>query len=221
MIRLAAAVLALLLAIAAGIVVPTIISARGALPTNDWYGLRYYAPVEGTSASCALGAATATAGGSSVWAAVTGWASLDIIQVGARISPNGQRRYFAAWGRGEPGAAGSLYQEADLGPADAGLHRYRVELSGGTWSLWIDGHVRLTVADTFRTWAISWAMVAHETEALPDPFGGTRRYPARCESARMRTGEWVRPLWNLMVVGRKASAARANVGPDYFRVWRP
>lgn len=218
-IRITATILALALALAAGIVIPTV--ARAALASNDWLGHRAYAAtLTGATSRCALGAARAVDGGASVWAAMTGDASLDIVQIGARILPGGRRQFFAAWGRGEPFGAGSAYTEADLGPADTWLHTYTVALVGPEWRLSIDGRVRLRVPDTFRTWSIRAATVAHETESAADPFGGTWLRPAECRASRAFSGVWFTPTWHLFGSGPKAMAARCTFGADWFRAWR-
>lgn len=213
-IRITAVLLAIVLAIAAGFLVPTIVRATEPLPHNDWLGLRAD-PATGVMAHCSLGTAAAVDGGSSVWAAATGEQALDIIQVGARILPGGRRQFFAAWGRGVPNGAGSLYEERDLGPADVGRHKFTVQLIRGSWSLSVDGVTRLRVPDTFRTWPLRAAQVMHETESLADPFGGVR-----CDRARTHSGRWVMPTWSMTGYGAKAAAARATFGADWFRVWR-
>ena len=86
-----------LLATLAGPLTPAV-GAAG-LPTNSWLALRHAGAPTIIQGSCALGGATAGSGRSSVWAAIAGGASLDIVQIGAIIGPTG-RRYFAAYGRG-------------------------------------------------------------------------------------------------------------------------
>ena len=221
-IRIAAAILALILALAAGLVVPMIVRAHHVandLPHNDWLGLRAD-PAPGVLARCALGTARSVDGGTSVWAAVAGEQALDIIQVGARITPDGRRRFFAAWGRGVPNGVGSLYEERDLGATDRNAHKYTVQLINGAWSLSIDGSTRLRVPDTFRTWPMRSSQVQHETESAADPFGGTRANPVKCSRARTYSGAWVLPAWSMVGYGAKAAAAQSAFGRDWFAVWR-
>ena len=71
----------------AGPFVPAV-SAAG-LPTNSWLALRHAGIATLVQGSCALGGATAGTGRSSVWAAVGGSASLDIVQIGAIVGPTG------------------------------------------------------------------------------------------------------------------------------------
>ena len=213
--KLALAVLALVLALCAGAVIPYLVKA--ALPTNDWLGLRGPS-ANGVLARCALGGARSTDVGSSVWAAATGEASLDIIQIGAKVTPQG-RHYFVAWGRGEPNAAGSMYEERDLGPVNTLFHKYTVQLIKGSWSLSIDGVTRIRVPDTFRTWVIRSSQVAHETEGTGDPFGGTALKPVQCKVARVNNGGWITPAWSIFGAGSKAAAAKGSFGTDWFKIW--
>src|SRR3990172_3306070 len=105
------------------------IALSSGLPHNSWLGLRS-GPARGALAFCTVGAST----GVSVWVAVGGSASLDIIQVGELTTSRGAR-FFAAYGRGEPRQPNSLYVEQDLGPAGDGYHKFTVRLLDGSWGL--------------------------------------------------------------------------------------
>jgi hypothetical protein len=196
-----------LLATLAGPLTPAV-GAAG-LPTNSWLALRHAGAPTIIQGSCALGGATAGSGRSSVWAAIAGGASLDIVQIGAIIGPTG-RRYFAAYGRGEPNAAGSLYVERDLGAANPGTHQYSAILLAGTWYLSIDGAVRMTIPDTFRTWVIRSSQVATETEAGA-PIGGTAANPVSCST---------NGAWTFVGGGPEAGSAQETFGSNWFRAWR-
>ena len=178
------------------------------LPTHSWLGAKSYdTALTGTAATCSLGAATGT---DSVWAAVTGSASLDIIQVGALLS-NGQPRYFMAWGKGEPNAAGSAYTEVDLGPADRGAHRYSVQKStlSANWFLSIDGRSQL-LPDSFRTWSIRAGQVQNEVQQ-PEPMG-----PVSCSAMRTAHGVlWTTPVWSFGGAG-PSSNVPMFFGSDWF-----
>jgi len=112
-------------------------------------------------------------GHEAVWVAETGIDYLDIIQVGDMGGS-----LFYAYGRGNPGAPGSLYREVHLGPAGSGPHRYGMTLAAHRWTLTIDGRVVARIADSFRSWRL------RETQVMAEgalPFGA-----ASCVSA----GRW-------------------------------
>ena len=200
--RRAAPAILLAGAIFAG-VVPSV---RAALPDNSWLGLRSADPADGVMATCSL----AAGGTNSVWAAVTGTASLDIIQIGAQHTSTGDR-LFGAWGHGEPGTG--AYSEIDLGPTDSLAHRYTVRLTGTTWSLSVDGHTRLTVPDADRTWSIRAEQVQNEVTSA-EPMG-----PAACHRALVhRSGAWAIATWSFTGAGQSAAAASTQQGPAWFQV---
>jgi hypothetical protein len=108
--------------------------------------------------------------GTSAWLSVGGGGrTLDLIQVGIHDCGTGPR-FFAAWGAGAPGVAGSTYEEVDLGAADLRAHAYSITLARGTWRLAIDGRVARTVSDDFRTWPIAWiqSMTESHTDVMAD-----------------------------------------------------
>ena len=193
-------------------------TASGATPANDWIGI--LAPASaGSRATCSLGGAVGVDVSSSVWVAVAGGNFLDIVQVGAQVTPDG-RRFFAAYGRGTPHGPDSLYVEEDLGPADARSHAYEVSLVDAEWTFSIDGAVRLTVPDTFRTWQARWTEVATETSGRDDLLGGTKLRPVACSGARALHGTWQTESWAFFGYGAKAAAARSRFGSDRFAIWR-
>ena len=115
--------------------------------TSIWAGLT-------AVISLGISATIAWSGGSgSAWVSIgSGRHYLDIVQVGVRAGPEqpGDADYpdegphfFAAWGAGEPGDG--VYEEVDLGPADARQHIFAVRRSGTSWTLSIDGRVRQRV----------------------------------------------------------------------------
>lgn len=190
------------------------------------------APAMGVSAYMGLGDAAATVGGSqSVWVAVGGSHFLDIIQVGAMVHPDGTRHFFAAWGRGVPNGADSLYIERDLGPTDRSWHSYTLTLSGsgGWWSMYIDGVWRLDVSDSFRNWYLGKTTVANEAEPPNARLGGTQSLPAQAQLARVLiSGVWRLPAtgsygpnsWS--VSGQSIPASTVwTFGPDWLKVWMP
>ena len=200
----------------AGALVPILLTSA-ALPSNSWIGLKSFAAYDGTLATCSLGAATGT---DSVWSAVTGTASLDIVQVGSLHAATGNR-WFAAYGRGEPGATGSAYTQVDLGPdTDSFANKYTVQLIAGSWSFSIDGVTRLRVSDTFRNWTIRAAQVQNEVETV-EPMGGTAAAKTFCVNARAHsTAGWSLPAWSFQGVGPSAGSAATAQGADWFRVWQ-
>lgn len=218
MFRVGAVIVGLIASTVAGALVPWAVAhAAGAQP-NEWLGLRTGA-ADGVEARCALGDATGIDRSVSTWVAVGGSRFLDVIQVGAMATPAGHR-FFAAYGRGEPGVQGSLYVEVDLGPSDGLPHRFGLLLADDVWHLSIDGETRLRLVDTFRSWPIVSAQVMHEAEGERDDIGGTVERPVVCTHARVVRGTWTRPSWELWGFGPSAATARIDQGVDRFAAWR-
>ena len=195
------------------------VAAAATLQPNNFLGLRA-AAADSVSAVCSLGAARPEGGSVSVWVGVGGTAFLDIVQVGIVARPRGTR-FFAAHGRGSPNGPNSLYVEHDLGPADALPHSLRAALARGTWSFAIDGRVRLTVPDGFRTWPLRTVQVMHETEAATDQMGGTPTNPALCRRARWGNGSPRPGQWQFGGYGSTAASVMCVAGSDWFAAWRP
>ncbi len=193
--------------IIAGALVPILLTSA-ALPSNSWIGLRAgNTGIDGILASCALSSATGT---DSVWVASAGWHSLDIVQVGAQVTPSGPR-YFAAWGAGDPGAPGSSYTERDLGPATTAAHRYTVQRIGSSFALSIDGTTRLTVP--VPAWAQVSVQVQNEVMTVE------RMGPVACSGSRVHyAGSWLTASWQVSRNGPAATSASVTWTTDGFRV---
>jgi hypothetical protein len=176
-------------------------------------------PSTGVHAHLALGAASR---GQAVYVSEGGSQYLDIIQVGAKIDLNGRRHLFAAWGRGVPNGAGSLYEERDLGTVGTGSHSYTLRLSSGVWRMYVDGARRLSVPDAFRTWTTRSTHAANEAE-WGGALGGTLSSPVRISGARV----WRSGAWRLPAVGYWYSMASNTTnhtcdtfGNDWLKVRR-
>lgn len=204
-----------LAAVLAALVAP---GALAALP-NHWAWLRAD-PATGVRAQLAIGAAAAQAPGyQNVYVSVGGSASLDIIQIGARVRSDGTRVMFAAWGRGEPNEPGSLYEERELGPVNRSWHTYELVLINGSWRMTIDAIIVLRVPDTFRTWTPMSAKAAAEAEAQPW-LGGSLDLPMRAQTARTWNGaSWVTPTWYAGGYDIPAETM-IEAGADWMKVWR-
>lgn len=198
-----------LMAMVLGLLFAGVKVVMGAEP-NQYLGLKQFGAVTGVMARCSL-TGVSTAKGHSVWAGIGGSAFLDIIQIGAVARPDGSRRWFAAWGRGEPNAPGSAYTERDLGPADTLAHKYTVQLIGGRWALSIDGRTRATVPDTLG-WQVRSAQLQDETEGTGDPLTG-----AQCSGARVYAGRWTVGTWYPGGSGSLAAVTPMDSGADWFR----
>lgn len=197
-------------AIIAGALVPILLTSA-ALPSNSWIGLRNGNAVDGVLATCSLGAAGGT---NSVWSAVTGWHSLDIIQIGAQHTPTGDR-YFAAWGSGEPGSGS--YTERDLGVSGSGAHKYTVQLVSGSWRVSIDGRTQATIPTP--TWAQTAVQVQNEV-TTSERMGGSLASPVSCTGARVHQGtQWWVASW-MQTRNGYSSSAKATFTADGFKVWR-
>ena len=134
---------------------------------TTWFG-EFGAPRLSMQATCRNG------GHEAVWVAETGYAFLDIIQVGV---VDGE--LFYAYGSGTPGVPGSTFREVHLGPSGTGPRRYGLALAAHVWTLRIDDRVVARVPDTFRRWRL------HQTQVMAEgdlPFG-----PAAC---RLPVGRW-------------------------------
>lgn len=182
---------------------------RGADLGNDFLGLRA-APSNGVLAYCSLSPQKATPR-AAVWVGIGGSASLDIVQIGSIADANG-RHFFAAYGQGEPNAAGSLYREVNLGPADSLAHKFTVQMANGQWSLSIDGRTKLRVAP------LAWTPRGSEVFAETEP-GGTVMPASACRSARTLTTRWAMPTWGLFGYGAAAAQATVTEGADWFRIY--
>lgn len=200
------------------------------------------APARGARAEIALGSMSVVGdglaagdpehprpgGSDSAWISVGGSHSLDIIQVGAMTLVDGSRVFFAAWGRGEPGAPGSLYAERYLGPVDRSWHTYELRLSDSTWIFLIDGTARLQVNDSFRNWPLGNTTIAVEAEPPNTLLGGTVTEPTQIRAARVlvvgayRIPPGVSPGDFSWQMGGYAIPAETSstFGPDWLKVWR-
>jgi hypothetical protein len=182
-----------------------------AVASTGWAGLRAATTGGSLTLSGVIDYASA-ATGTSAWLSVGGGGrSLDLIQVGMHDCGTGPR-YFAAWGSGAAGAAGSTYEEVDLGAADLRPHAFSLALSSGTWRIGIDGRTVRTVDDGFRTWDVKWIQSMTESH--------TGRMPGVTVS-RLSTsldGSAAAPVFGYTAVGAPALAARLTISRDGFTV---
>jgi hypothetical protein len=187
------------------------------LNRHEWL-TTYETGVSGVHAHIAAGAMGV---GQCAFVSRGGTEFLDIIQIGVKRVSTTSWRIFAAWGRGIPNGPNSLYIEQDLGPTDTASHTYTLRLSGRNWYLYANGVLKLTVPDTFRTWAIQNSKVVNETET-GENLGGTVTYPVKITKARVyRSGAWRLPNEGWSEGGWKVpSNTRITMGEDWLTIWR-
>lgn len=193
--------------------------ARATLP-NSWVWLRTSLYI-GVRAQLAIGDSSTNNGGTqNIYVSVGGSASLDIVQLGVRTLSNGSRVLFAGWGKGEPNAIGSLYEERYFGSVNRSWHTYELVLINGSWRMTIDGVIVLRVPDTFRNWTIQSTKIAVEAEYPNTLLGGTITLPQRAQLSRVWSGNsWILPTWYM---GGYAipPETQTDFGADWFKVWR-
>lgn len=210
--------IALLITIPLSLLIGVVV-ARAALP-DSWVWLRS-APHYGVRAQLALGdSRTNNDGNQNIYVSIGGTASLDIIQLGARVRSDGTRVLFAAWGKGEPSETGSLYQEQFFGPVNRSWHTYELVLINGSWRMTIDSVIVLRVSDSFRNWTIKSSKVAVEAEYPNTLLGGSYALPERIQTARVWSStSWILPAWYM---GGYAipTETQCDFGSDWLKVWR-
>ena len=179
--------------------------------STGWAGLRAPA-TDGALTFTGVIDYVARAEGTSAWLSIGGGGhTLDIIQIGIHDCGTGPR-YFAAWGSGTPGAAGSSYEEIDLGEADLKAHSFSIALADETWRLGIDGRTVRSIDDGFRTWKIGWIQSMAESHTAQMPGVKVSRLAETQGSTAMS------PTFGYSRVGAAALSARMTVARTGFTV---
>lgn len=148
-------------------------------------------------ALCTRGLFTPNQSGSGAWVAIEGPRSNDIVQIGlwkcntiGLVCGNGMDAgsvdWFYAWG--VDGNPFMMPWPNKIALADTGTHEYREGNFNGNWTFFIDGQLKKTISDSFRTWSKTRVQQAVEGWNEGDQLGGTATSHQTFRSVFYETG---------------------------------